>query len=132
MSRRRRDDHKCGERIALEASTFGDCRSPMSTRSGEPVIMLPTVKLVACHLGRMANRLVGQGEIFAPRPAGGSATRRNPAGATPWTTTVAMLEEFVGSRGLDGVALVGNCMGCAYLAGVRGTQARTGEEPWCS
>jgi pimeloyl-ACP methyl ester carboxylesterase len=100
-------------RIALESFDFRG--SPITyerTGQGEPVIMLHNGGSSHAIWAEVTNRLAGKYEIFALDLLGFGNSAKPGAGYT-LGNYVAMLEEFVSSRGLEKVALVGNCMGCA-------------------
>ncbi len=82
------------------------------TGQGEPVIMLHNGGSSHAIWSDVANRLAGKYEIFALDLLGFGNSAKPGSGYT-LGNYVAMLEEFVSSRGLKNVALVGNCMGCA-------------------
>lgn len=82
------------------------------TGQGEPVIMLHNGGSSHAIWADVADRLAGKYEIFALDLLGFGDSAKPGAGYT-LDNYVAMLEEFVSSRGLDKVTLVGNCMGCA-------------------
>lgn len=100
-------------RIALESFDFRG--SPITyerTGQGEPVIMLHNGGSSHAIWAEVTNRLAGKYEIFALDLLGFGNSAKPGAGYT-LDNYVAMLEEFIRSRGLNRVALVGNCMGCA-------------------
>jgi pimeloyl-ACP methyl ester carboxylesterase len=100
-------------RIVLESFDFRG--SPIAyerTGQGEPVIMLHNGGSSHAIWAEVTNRLAGKYEIFALDLLGFGNSAKPGAGYT-LDNYVAMLEEFVNSRGLEKVALVGNCMGCA-------------------
>ena len=106
-----RNDHK--GRIALESFDFrGLPITYERTGHGEPVIMLHNGGSSHAIWDEVANRLAGTYEIFALDLLGFGDSAKPGAGYT-LDNYVAMLEEFVSSRGLEKFALVGNCMGCA-------------------
>lgn len=82
------------------------------TGRGEPVIMLHNGGSSHAIWEGVAARLAGKYEIFALDLLGFGDSAKPGCGYT-LTNYVAMLEEFVRSRRLEKVALVGNCMGCA-------------------
>ena len=101
------------ERIALESFDFRGLRIAYEhTGQGEPVIMLHNGGSSHAIWDDVANRLAGSYSIFALDLLGFGNSAKPGAGYT-LDNYVAMLEQFVSSRGLDKVALVGNCMGCA-------------------
>ena len=79
------------------------------TGQGEPVIMLHNGGSSHAIWEEVANRLAGKYEIFALDLLGFGNSAKPGAGYT-LGNYVAMLEEFVSSRGLEKVAVVGNCM----------------------
>ena len=82
------------------------------TGQGEPVIMLHNGGSSHAIWDEVATRLAGNYEIFTLDLLGFGDSAKPGAGYT-LDNYVAMLEEFVSSRGLEKVAVVGNCMGCA-------------------
>jgi len=100
-------------RIALENFDFrGMPIAYEHTGQGEPVIMLHNGGSSHAIWSGVAKRLAGRYEIFALDLLGFGDSAKPGAGYT-LDNYVAMLEEFVRSRGLGRVTLVGNCMGCA-------------------
>lgn len=82
------------------------------TGQGKPVIMLHNGGSSHAIWAEVAIRLADKYEIFALDLLGFGDSAKPGAGYT-LGNYVAMLEEFVRSRGLEKVVLVGNCMGCA-------------------
>lgn len=82
------------------------------TGQGEPVIMLHNGGSSHAIWEGVADRLAGKYEIFALDLLGFGDSAKPGSGYT-LNNYVAMLEEFISSRGLQSVTLVGNCMGCA-------------------
>lgn len=100
-------------RITLESFDFrGMPITYEHTGQGEPVIMLHNGGSSHAIWADVTNRLAGKYEIFALDLLGFGDSAKPGSGYT-LGNYVAMLEEFVSSRGLEKVALVGNCMGCA-------------------
>ncbi len=101
------------ERIAVESFDFRGLRIAYEHMGrGEPVVMLHNGGSSHVIWDGVAKRLAGQYEIFALDLLGFGDSAK-PGGGYNLDNYVAMLEEFVSSRGLDQVVLVGNCMGCA-------------------
>ena len=82
------------------------------TGQGEPVIMLHNGGSSHAIWDEVSNRLDGKYQIFALDLLGFGDSAKPGAGYT-LGNYVAMVEEFVGSQGLEKVAIVGNCMGSA-------------------
>ena len=100
-------------RITLESFDFRGLPIRYEhTGQGEPVIMLHNGGSSHAIWAEVANRLAGKYEIFALDLLGFGNSAKPGAGYT-LDNYVAMLEEFVSSRALEKVALVGNCMGSA-------------------
>ncbi len=97
----------------LESLDFGGMSIAYEhTGRGEPVVMLHNGGSSHAIWDDVANRLADKYEIFALDLLGFGDSAKPGAGYT-LDNYVAMLEAFVSSRGLEKVALVGNCMGCA-------------------
>jgi pimeloyl-ACP methyl ester carboxylesterase len=104
-------------RIALESFDFRGLSIAYERKGqGEPVIMLHNGGSSHAIWADVATRLADKYEIFALDLLGFGDSAKPGAGYT-LGNYVAMLEEFVSSRGLEKVVLVGNCMGCAISLG---------------
>lgn len=97
----------------MESFDFRGLRiSYAHTGRGAAVVMLHNGGSSHAIWDDVAHRLAGTYEIFALDLLGFGDSAKPGAGYT-LDNYVAMLEEFVAARGLEKVALVGNCMGCA-------------------